>query len=319
MRWASKGSWVRLRSALIVFGPNVRFGTKWPSMTSRWIRSAPAFSTRRTALTRFDRSASRMLAATRARPAAIRRPCSSCAGRGDGLALAAKGRRALRDQPLAPPRDDGRGRLALVLGRELAACGADLLAAVAADRHGDPFGPQPSREPLDGRHRAGDPRRVRDRVHRDEVDVGEVAGEERREGGGVGVRVVHPADERDLVADPAARRTRVIARRLDDLGDRPPAVQWHEDVTEGVAGRVEAHRERELRTERREPADARDDARRAHRDVAGTEAEPSRIRESGDRLEDAVEVEERLALAHEHDVRQAAAVRREVARGPADL
>ncbi len=28
--------------ALIVFGPKVRFGTKWPSMTSRWIRSAPA-------------------------------------------------------------------------------------------------------------------------------------------------------------------------------------------------------------------------------------------------------------------------------------
>ena len=29
--------------------PNVRFGTKWPSMTSRWIRSAPASATRRTA------------------------------------------------------------------------------------------------------------------------------------------------------------------------------------------------------------------------------------------------------------------------------
>src|SRR5436309_4221955 len=156
MRWASNGRRVRGRSAWIVRGPNVRFGTKWPSMTSRWIRSAPAFSTRRTALTRFDRSASRMLAATRARPAAISRLRSSCAGRGDGLALAAKSRRALGDQPLAPPRDDGRGRLALLLGRELAACGADLLATVAADRHGDPFGTQPSGEPLDRRHRAGE-------------------------------------------------------------------------------------------------------------------------------------------------------------------
>ena len=26
----------------MVFAPNVRFGTKWASMTSRWIRSAPA-------------------------------------------------------------------------------------------------------------------------------------------------------------------------------------------------------------------------------------------------------------------------------------
>ena len=37
---------------MIVLAPNVRFGTKWASMTSRWIRSAPAAWTRRTALPR---------------------------------------------------------------------------------------------------------------------------------------------------------------------------------------------------------------------------------------------------------------------------
>ena len=49
IRWASNGSSVRGRRCLMVLAPNVRFGTKWASMTSRWIRSAPAACARRTA------------------------------------------------------------------------------------------------------------------------------------------------------------------------------------------------------------------------------------------------------------------------------
>ena len=49
IRWASSGSWVRGRMPLIIFGPNVRFGTKWPSMTSMWKRSAPSRCARRIA------------------------------------------------------------------------------------------------------------------------------------------------------------------------------------------------------------------------------------------------------------------------------
>ena len=56
IRWASNGSSVRGRRCLMVFAPNVRFGTKCPSMTSRWTRSAPDFWTRRTAYARFERS-----------------------------------------------------------------------------------------------------------------------------------------------------------------------------------------------------------------------------------------------------------------------
>ncbi len=67
IRWASNGIRVRFRRALIVLAPKVRFGTKWPSITSRWIRSAPSRSARFTAWARLPRSASRMLAATRAR------------------------------------------------------------------------------------------------------------------------------------------------------------------------------------------------------------------------------------------------------------
>jgi hypothetical protein len=40
----SKGMLVYLRHQRIVSGPNVKFGTKFPSMTSNWIRSHPASS-----------------------------------------------------------------------------------------------------------------------------------------------------------------------------------------------------------------------------------------------------------------------------------
>ena len=65
MRWASKGCLPMRRRRLINPGPKVMFGTKWPSMTSRWRRSAPDLSAFRESRARFERSASRMLALTR--------------------------------------------------------------------------------------------------------------------------------------------------------------------------------------------------------------------------------------------------------------
>ena len=58
---------------------------------------------------------------------------------------------------------------------------------------------------------------------------------------------------------------------------------------------------------------------RRDRDVARAEAEPPRVVERLDGGQHAVEVEQRLAHAHEHDVRQALAVRGEPAGGVADL
>ena len=72
------------------------------------------------------------------------------------------------------------------------------------------------REALDDRHRAGAPGRVRDRVHRDEVDVGVVAAQQLDHRRRVGLGVVDAADHRDLVADPPAGRARhgrVLRRR----------------------------------------------------------------------------------------------------------
>ena len=119
------------------------------------------------------------------------------------------------------------------------------------------------------------PRRVRDRVHRDQVDVGVVAAQQIDHRRRVGLGVVDAADHRDLVADPAAGGRGVVARGGDDLGDRPAAVERDEHVAQRVAGRVERDRERELRTERGQPADAGHDARGRDRDVPRAQPEPA--------------------------------------------
>eukprot|EP00967_Tisochrysis_lutea_P141551 scaffold260208_cov28-Tisochrysis_lutea.AAC.1 len=71
MRWQSKnavGRWERrhLRSG----APNVRFGTKWPSITSRCSQSAPAESTRCDSEAREDMSEARSEGQMRMREAA---------------------------------------------------------------------------------------------------------------------------------------------------------------------------------------------------------------------------------------------------------
>ena len=193
-------------------------------------------------------------------------------------ALATQGVGALVDEPCPPPGDDGWRRLAGPLGRELAARRPDLLAAVPPDRGRDPGVAEDRREPLDHRVGRGRPGRMGDRVHRDEVDVGVVAAEQLGHGVGVDLRVVDPVDHRRLVGHPPAGRGGVLAGCLDDLGDGPAPVQRHEHVAERIARRVERDRQRELRAERGQPPDPGHDARGRHRDVPGTEPEPTRDR-----------------------------------------
>ncbi|AEH53145.1 hypothetical protein BCO26_1087 [Heyndrickxia coagulans 2-6] len=45
IKWTSSGSFVTGRTAPTTSGPIVMFGTKWPSITSIWIQSAPPSST----------------------------------------------------------------------------------------------------------------------------------------------------------------------------------------------------------------------------------------------------------------------------------
>ena len=101
-------------------------------MTSRWIRSAPAFWTRWTAYCEV-RQVGVEDARGDARPTVGHRLLPHPDRRRVVTALAEQGRRALGDEPRAAA-GDGRGRrLTCPLGGELAARRADLLAAVAAD------------------------------------------------------------------------------------------------------------------------------------------------------------------------------------------
>ena len=56
IRWQSNGFFVRPRIALMTGGPKVMLGTKCPSITSRWIQSAPALSTASTSSPSLERS-----------------------------------------------------------------------------------------------------------------------------------------------------------------------------------------------------------------------------------------------------------------------
>ena len=56
IRWQSNGFFVRPLIALMTGGPKVMLGTKWPSITSRWIQSAPALSIASTSSPSFEKS-----------------------------------------------------------------------------------------------------------------------------------------------------------------------------------------------------------------------------------------------------------------------
>ena len=102
---------------------------------------------------------------------------------------------------------------------------------------------------------------MRDRIHRNEVDVGEVAPKQMRKRIRIDVGVVHTGDHHVLVAHSPARYTRMIASGRHHFGHRPAAVQRHENVPESVTGGVQADRQSELRAELGEASDAGYDPR----------------------------------------------------------
>jgi hypothetical protein len=65
MRCTSRLFAVCGRNAATTAEPSERLGTKWPSITSTWIQSAPASSIARTSSPSRQKSAARMEAATR--------------------------------------------------------------------------------------------------------------------------------------------------------------------------------------------------------------------------------------------------------------
>src|SRR5438132_1686238 len=71
IRWISSGKRVTRRSDSTIGTPSAMFGTKWPSMTSMWRRSAPACSASATCWPRRAKSAERMEGASCTLPLSI--------------------------------------------------------------------------------------------------------------------------------------------------------------------------------------------------------------------------------------------------------
>src|SRR5579872_4571268 len=95
IRCTSSGFAVCGRIALTTSGPIEMFGTKWPSMTSTWIQSAPALSTARTSSPSLAKSADRMDGAMiRGRDTALSAIALRLTWRGSGgnAAVACRGR-----------------------------------------------------------------------------------------------------------------------------------------------------------------------------------------------------------------------------------
>src|SRR5664280_2571796 len=114
IRWTSSGNSVSRRTAAHRPGPKVRLGTKCPSITSKWSRSAPAAATERTSSATRPRSHASSEGAMRTRltgsPTARSRPPRPPARLRAGPAAARSRRRCPGRRPAAPLRAGTRGR-----------------------------------------------------------------------------------------------------------------------------------------------------------------------------------------------------------------
>src|SRR5262249_47020899 len=99
IRWISNGKRVTRRSDAMIGAPSAMFGTKWPSMTSMWMRSAPACSASPTCLPKWAKSAARMEGASFTACVSISPvpPWSPCSDRSRGPLIAGLGVGRLKD------------------------------------------------------------------------------------------------------------------------------------------------------------------------------------------------------------------------------
>jgi hypothetical protein len=213
-----------------------------------------------------------------------------------------------RTMSLAAAGDGRSRRLPGPVGGELAAGRAGVLAAIGADGDADAAwrtGPRTRRRAP----AAGLPGRVGDRVHRDQVDVGQVPAQQRGQGVGVDVGVVHAGNHHVLVAHAPAGYARVVAaaattsatgqRRFSGTSTSRSGSRaaWRLIASVNCGPSAVSGGSRARRPRWRRPR-------------AAPQAELARVGQDGHGLQDAVQVEQRLAHAHEDDVGQVAAGRR---------
>ena len=115
-------------------------------------------------------------------------------------------------------------------------------------------------------------------------------------------RVVHAPQEHVFERQPPARRLPVAVGRRDHVGQADRLVDRHEPRAELVVGRMQTHGQMVAGVGGGEPVDARGQADGRDRDPPLRDAEPLRILGLGKRGQEAVEIGQRLAHPHHHDV-----------------
>src|SRR5579872_3486711 len=133
MRWQSNGKLESGRKSATTFGPQVRFGTKRPSMTSTWIQSAPASSTARISC------AMRAKFAERIEGAILTFISTSLARRGSRLSEASRSYFRLVDEMLIDIRvqravsDECQGEVELLPGARIRVVGGPCAGQIVLD------------------------------------------------------------------------------------------------------------------------------------------------------------------------------------------
>ena len=205
-------------------------------------------------------------------------------------------RAGARSGPRRPPRPLG-GALQLPAGRH------DVLAPRRPHRRGvaGAVDDRPERlDPLGVRPLVG---RAGPRVEGDEVDLRRDAGDQLDQPPRVGVRIVDALQHHVLEGDAlGVRQPRIGPAGVEQRRDVPLAIDRHEGVAHRVRRRVEGDGEQAADL-RAHAGDLGDDAARRQGDPPARQRDALAVHGDLHRVAHRVEVVERLAHAHQHDVR----------------
>ena len=149
--------------------------------------------------------------------------------------------------------------------------------------------------------------------------MGQPAPQQLGRGGRVHGGVVDAVDHHDLIGHATAGGLGVGGRGLHDQVRGVSPVERHQEVAQRRPCRMQGDGQRVLRPQRGQLLDARDDAAGADGDVPGAQPERARVAEQRRGGQDPIGVQQRLAHAHEHDVRDPTALSRQVTAPEATL
>ena len=165
---------------------------------------------------------------------------------------------------------------------------------------------QPTLEPIRVLPRYAVEPALLDGVQRNEIHMAQHALQPLRERLCVRFGIVDPADQRVFEYDAPSRALRIRVCSFEHLLDRVRLVDRHDGTSHLVAVRMQRDRKRHVRRIVDERIDLRHEPAGGKRNVARADVRSRRTRHALQKRYDVVVIVERLAAAHQHDVRDRA-------------